>query len=666
MLAIAFTLGSVAPSAGAAEPLMGEEYAPVEEGVEEIRVFGVRGGRLRPDPSTFSSSLGLDDYRGEPIDVGALLSREAGVQIRRFGGPGDPTEISIRGSTAEQVAVQLDGVPLNSGLRGTANLSLLCTGFLESAELERGGGSVEEGSGAIGGVVRFHSRRPGTEPTVRARVSGGAFDTWQGDLFASGMAGALELDAGYCGFTTDGDYRFARPVIVSESGGVTRNDPATITRINNDRERHSGSLGLGASLARGVHFELRDFFTHSSHGEPGLDSGIGALGGQNEVARGRAIHNVASARLDIDDAGVFGDRLEALLYHRYERDRYEDAGSGETPIPTDLLTTVNDIGARLENEWAGEVFGLSHRLEIRADGGYQTLEQSDAPERRRGRAGLRVREEVGLWGERLRLVPAIRLDWTEGTDEIWLPRFGAVLEPWAWLRISGGVERSQRVPSFEELYHPDKGFIRGNPLLEPERATSSDVGLRLALDQLGPLRDFELGFGLFQQSIDDSIVWVTISPYTIAPINTGPARVRGLELSAALRVGRFLYVSGSHTEINARSVETGRRLVGRAESESHLRIEIADRQGWKLVGELQRTGSIPVSTSGNRVIAARSVWSLRAALDLYALPPLAGRAFGSSLWTFVAVDNVGDVAVRDALFFPQPGRSLQAGVEWTW
>ena len=38
----------------------------------------------------------------------------------------------------------------------------------------------------------------------------------------------------------------------------------------------------------------------------------------------------------------------------------------------------------------------------------------------------------------------------------------------------------------------------------------------------------------------------------------------------------------------------------------------------------------------------------------------------TELWIFGAVDNIGDRAVRDAVSFPQPGRSATFGIEGRW
>ena len=52
------------------------------------------------------------------------------------------------------------------------------------------------------------------------------------------------------------------------------------------------------------------------------------------------------------------------------------------------------------------------------------------------------------------------------------------------------------------------------------------------------------------------------------------------------------------------------------------------------------------------------------ALDLALLPWLGRFVPGRSLLFSVTGRNLGDVSVRDAAFFPQPGRSLAFRLEW--
>ena len=71
-----------------------------------------------------------------------------------MGGLGQFSTVSIRGSSAEQVLVLLDGVRLNTGGGGSVDFSTIPLDSIERIEVIRGGGTTLYGSDAIGGVTR--------------------------------------------------------------------------------------------------------------------------------------------------------------------------------------------------------------------------------------------------------------------------------------------------------------------------------------------------------------------------------------------------------------------------------------------------------------------------------------------------------------------------------
>jgi iron complex outermembrane receptor protein len=257
------------------------------------------------------------------------------------------------------------------------------------------------------------------------------------------------------------------------------------------------------------------------------------------------------------------------------------------------------------------------------------------------------------------------MDATEGFDVEWLPRLGVIVRVFSWLELKGNVERSYRVPNFDELYF-DEGAIRGNPNLDPEEAFNADVGVRLGLDAWGPLSDAWLEVAYFYNDIDDSILFQVINNGVVAATNTGPARIDGLELAGGFRLFGWVGFTGNWTRLSTEVVATGAPLPGRAASEYLLRVEVGPPSGMvRLTGERLFTSSIPVTTSGRtRIADSRAIYGLSLGVDLAQLPWLGEAIPGSALLLSFAVKNLTDRSVRDAVFFPQPGRTLAFTVDW--
>jgi outer membrane receptor protein involved in Fe transport len=278
-----------------------------------------------------------------------------------------------------------------------------------------------------------------------------------------------------------------------------------------------------------------------------------------------------------------------------------------------------------------------------------------------------VQDDAAAFDDRLRLVPALRWDGTEGFGAEWLPRIGAIATPLRWLRIQGNLERSFRVPNFDELYFPDRGYIRGNPALQPEQAVNADVGAKFALPRIGPVSDAFLEAAWFHNDIDDSIVFLLVSPSLVEPRNTGAATIDGFEISGGFGVFDWVSVSANYTHLDARIDSNSAPLPGRADDETNVRIEVGPpSRAVRVVGEVQITSEIPVSDSGNTILPARTVFDAAISVDLVRLGWWPARLPARSLLLTLEGTNLGDVAVRDAQFFPQPGRSVALRVETQW
>jgi vitamin B12 transporter len=659
-LSLALAAASLfAQSIGAQEPAREE----LDADAEQIVVFGVRTGELDPIPGASQDVLFTDDYTAEHKDLADLLSDAEGVYVRRFGGAGDRSELSIRGSSPSQVVVTIDGVRANSVLTGGLDLSRVCLPLLDRVEIVRGAGSTQEGSGAIGGVVNLVTRSAAPGSETRAAFSGGAFETYEGSALQSGWLGGLDYSLGYCGFATEGDFEFARPTETID-GVEIGFEPDIAKRLNNDRLQHGGTLALGAPLAGGE-VRLSDYTAYSEGGEPGTDSGNGIEAGQATEARSRDWSNLAQLRWERASPSGLGGDLELALHHRYESTHFRN------PVvlnaaPIDVDARLQAVGGRIADGWRKRWRRHSNELDLQIDGGHDWLRADDQRPRDRSRAAGALAETLRLFDERIAISLRARLDWAQRFGTELLPAAGLVLAPLPWLRLRGQAERAYRVPNFDELYHPDEGFLRGNEELEAEDALNFDAGVELRFAEVGPFSDLELRGGWFRREIDESIVWILINPRTIQPVNTGEATADGYELAASVRLTRFVRASANHTWIDSRREENGARLPGQPKHETFARLQLGPEEVWKLVGELQYVGEILVNAGGSRRLPERTVWNASAALNLVEVPGVPLERWITELWIFGAVDNIGDRAVRDAVSFPQPGRSATFGIEGHW
>ncbi|MBW2287813.1 MAG: TonB-dependent receptor [Deltaproteobacteria bacterium] len=639
----------------------GESTLP-ERRTPPVLVQALRPADLPEDPSAFTTVIEMEKYQGEAKSVAEILDESVGVQVRRFGGRGDRAEISIRGSTSSQVVVLLDGVRLNTAQTGSVDLSTLPVELLDRIEISRGGGSVQTGSDAIGGVVNLVTRRPGGTPRTTASFSAESFGTFGGSATHSGKWRDIETSLGYSGYHTDGDWDFHSARRETDVGVIESSGP--YERVNNESEAHSVLLSLARDLGGWGRISVRDSFLYDSSGRPGPDWLIfGELRGQSLTAHQRRTRNVASAVLDA--AGLFDSPVGGSLqvFHRYDRSRFKDS---EPPFleEIDSDNRNHSVGTRLNTDGKWSLGPTEHALSLGGEFRWDLLHAKNAPDYDRRTIGVFLQDEIGVWDRRLRLIPALRMDDTEGFDTEWLPRLGVIVRVFPWFVIKGNVERSYRVPNFDELYF-DEGAIRGNPNLKPEEAFNADVGFELGLDAWGPLETGWIEFALFHNDIDESILFQLVGGRVVAATNTGPARIDGLELAGGFRLFGWLGFSGNWTLMDPRYKASGNQLPGRARSEYLLRLELGPpSRVVRLVAERVYTSEIPVTSTGGTSISARAIYGLSLGIDIAQLPFVGEHVPGSELLLSFAVKNLTDRSVRDAAFFPQPGRTFAFTLNW--
>lgn len=149
--------------------------------------------------------IDAETIRNSPADsVADLLRREAGAQLSRSGGPGQPAALFIRGASSGQSAVFVDGVRVGSATLGSASLEGLSLAQIERIEVLRGPASSLYGADALGGVVNIYTRRGEGAPRLDAHLAAGEYGSREASLGASGRHGPWDLAASVAHEASDG------------------------------------------------------------------------------------------------------------------------------------------------------------------------------------------------------------------------------------------------------------------------------------------------------------------------------------------------------------------------------------------------------------------------------------------------------------------------------
>jgi len=485
-----------------------------------------------------------------------VLRGSVGLHVKDNGPRGSLGTLSIRGSTAEQVLVLLDGVRLNSAQNGMFDMSNLPVAIadIERIEILRGPASAIYGSNALGGVVQIFTRRGVSEPATRLTYSEGRFSTREGSFATSGTKGEVRYQLGASRGHSDG------------------------YRDNAELDQTTFNAMVGTSLPSGFDLSLSAYQLDKDTEMPLSTHFLKLSQSPSEAAQQDGV-----THLSMMLTGPVGPmKISAQPSYSRQRSDYQNPAWG-----TDDRHILETYGLELQ----GEVTEGSHLLVVGGDFYRDELDST-------GMDGKVDQERWSLFGQyeyqyspRLTFLMGLRYDvHSEFSNEV-SPRAGIKLDltDSTRLRISGG--RAYRPPILNDLFWPYRFFDYddwetgepnkyeelGNPDLDPETSWEYEVAIDQKLGQVGR---FTVAF--FDRYVDDLITWYPPGKFTLngvkyevwQPKNINDARIYGTEVEVHLQPANLLGVGINYTYLNPKDRDTGDYLTGRARHEANAYVEV--------------------------------------------------------------------------------------------
>lgn len=648
-------------------PLAAEESERMEEVVVTAKPVEEPEAQQK-EPSVFVTVIDSEKFEESLTSLPEALEKHAGVTIRRFGGLGGFSTASIRASTAEQVAIFIDGVPLNRGKSGTVNLSTIPLGTVERIEVYRGVAPLRFRTTAVGGVINIITKEIKTKRQSQVGGSYGSFRTYNAAATTTGTAekfgylggGDLTGSAGNFEYLDDNGTR------------VNPNDDEVTTRRNNEFDAVNllGKLSFDVTDSFGT--ELSDYYYKSTEGIPGL----GAF--QSDKANLKTDRNIATLKLKGEDLFSPGLEGDALFYLLTEKSRFKDL-DGE--IGVGRQDNTNDQVGFGADGYLSYYRGEHQIIEFIASYQNERFDSKDplssiepvGETQQRTALITGASDKIHLWDDRLILTPQLMYTYlmydfggrvpfsgtevpSPGNEGYWTPQFGARIGVTESLALKTNVGRYFRFPNFSELFG-DRGGIIGNPELEPEDGFNLDIGITAQKRnvQMGrlPIDRAYLEAAYFFRETDHLIVFVQNSQRTARAINISSARVQGFELGWGLDLFGHSSFFGTYTYQDTKNTSEipylkGNQLPGRPEDQLFARIELFNR--WvRPFYEFNHIADNFLDEANFELVKKRSIHNL--GITFY---PRVGLSL-----TF-EVKNLTDEQIADILGYPLPGRTYVA------
>ncbi|WP_333684556.1 TonB-dependent receptor [Pontibaca methylaminivorans] len=533
-------------------PVLAQESAP-EGAPQYLDTITVTSTGLPTEvlknPASITVVDGEELRRTAPLSVAKLLRDVPGVRISEEG----IERISIRGESARRVAIMIDGQKLTDHTNYGQPV-LIDPASIERIEIVRGSSSVTSGSQAIGGVVNIITRKGAAEPFELTTTAGyiSATEGWRASATAAGTvdAGAGEFDyrltfgrmrqgdrhtpngildqsatsdrtvSGHLGYRMGRHYVGVTALGYDLSANVPTGDPEFIIELPKRDLRKVGLFYEGTDLTPWLERLRLDVYRQTIDRLFRNDVTVRPAPMTLNVvsaSRDRQLTWGASLRAEMR----FSDRTRTVVGLEYEDDRLEADKDTITTVSGPMLPFPS-VSTRLRYDDAvvrtTSIFG-QHEIDLGRD---LTLTLG-------GRwYNVKARHETAR-------EDGVDLPRESSSDSLALFSAGLVWSPDDSLALRANVSQGYIYPSLGQLFLSTtaggEGTTIGNPALEPERATTYELGARY--DFGGLLLDSTLFYSnarnyIASMVIDASDPRNVISQYR----NVDRAKTWGLELHA--------------------------------------------------------------------------------------------------------------------------------------
>jgi len=499
-------------------------------------VSGVAPG-LETPPAAATTIVGQEDLeQRRPHRLVDAVQGIAGVSRSEEGPTGVP---AIRGLTRGRTLVLLDGARVTTERRAGSSAAYVDPFTLASVEIARGPGSVAYGSDAFGGVINATSRYPdpGTPASLSYSLNSGLGSDAEdsvgleasGDLLGGALLGQFHMRKADNAEAADGETIFNSSY--EDRGGALRY--AVETPVGRLRAAFSIADGLDIDNPAADSNVTRAFYPKESSRRfnLGLDSGQVAGWENLELSLFLGTYRLALTR----------DRLPtSTVTRRIDRsDTTSDDGSiravGTRPVLGGRLQVGAEVVSRfnLESTTERETFDLAgNRTGLTQPPAIDDAQRTDTAVFASYDHSLGSRNllSAGVRGDRVESENQGGFFGDSSTSHSALSGYAAFTSNFASnATASLQVARGFRDPTLSDRFFrgpTGRGFVTGNPDLDPETSLQYDGSVRWAIG-----RGSVAAFGYLYE-IDDLIERYSKDGANFLFRNRGEAEIRGFEIEA--------------------------------------------------------------------------------------------------------------------------------------
>lgn len=611
--------------------------------IDEVKVVGQRKieeiglTKTRPDSIAMISMA--------TATLSELLSKHSPVFIKSYG-RGSEATASFRGTAASHTKVEWNGMPMNSPMRGSVDLSLFPVLFADEAFLLHGGSSLTESSGALGGSIHLNNNAEwNINRNIDIIAEYGSFNT--GRYMAKVQTGERKFRS-----VTRFLYDHSQNNFPFHNIGVLpyRND----TLKNADYSKWAALQEFYFQIRENSMTVVRGWYQKSRRNLPQLMSyeGTGRIEYQNDEQ--------IRAQIEFKNLGKpLRFRYSGGINHM--KLRYFRSSTESGFVNDNALSKENSLYNKMT---ISQSLGQKINISASAEANYHWINTHDeirqnGYDKNRFETGIMAHLQYKI-GKKTGLFALIRSEMYDNRFVPLIPSLGVEfqLSDKQPILLKINAARNYHKPSLNDLYW----LPGGNSDLLPEDGKSADIVFSMESKKKGL---WQQNITVFASLIDNWIIWQPASngAWYWEAANVKKVFSRGIECQAQSRFYIMkvqLFLSGNY----AFTLTTNQNAVGSVDKSRGKQLiyipkhtgnlhGAATLRGWTLKGD--------VSYISRRYTQSSNQWShFESVLNPFWLASAAvEKCFDINRFGFAArakIENLFDTDYQQILWRPMPGR----------
>lgn len=529
-------------------------------------------------------------------------------------GYGMVSSVSFRGTNASQTAVVWNGINLNSQLTGQTDFNTIAPQGFDEIVIRSGGGSVQYGSGAIGGTILLSNVLDFSKHYKnQLKIGYGSFETQWYQYKTSYGNQKMALGFGLNYTTSENDYKYLETDLVNENGAfenlnINIDFGYTITENHLIKFLHNSFFGdrdFSGTLTAPSNDNFKNSDSRSLLEWDNFNGG--------KVARLKLVHLYEEFKfLDNKERSDFSFGRANTFVINYD---YKYQWNDLTLNGIVDFNSVDAKGTSIENanrNTFSSTFLLSHKMSDKFNYGVN-----------------------------------IRKDFVDDYDSPLLLSLDSEYQLTKHYAINLNASRNYRLPTFNDLYWIGAGAA-GNLGIEPETSIQAEIGQTLEAE------NYKLKLNAFYIKSDELIQWRPDSEGIWSPVNIADVSQYGLELALeanhswgnnnVLWSNQYGYTKSVNNETNYQLIYVPEHNISSSLAYGHKK--------WSVQYQFLYTGSVFTTTDNSDVLDDYIVNNMR--LD-YKLKFTAK----AEIRLGFSVDNIFNKAYQNVAFRPMPNRNYQ-------